>query len=177
MDYQVRPHPTLGILVRSNGEVFVPANGPNKAHWTFGSKNRLGYFRVRINGHAYSVHRLVAETFIPNPENKPEIDHINRNPSDNRISPVCNLRWCTRSENNRNTSSHERVEARGGTHWYEGKKSYNKEHYQTHKQNYRESRERFCNTHKYVLFSDGKQRWVSNEQATELLKLPVKERV
>lgn len=45
------------------------------------------------------VHWLVASTFIPNPEEKPEIDHIDTNPSNNDIS---NLRWCTSSENKRN---------------------------------------------------------------------------
>ena len=46
------------------------------------------------------IHRLVAEAFIPNLENKPEIDHKDRNPSNNHVD---NLRWATRSENCLNT--------------------------------------------------------------------------
>ena len=43
-----------------------------------------------------SVHRLVASAFIPNPDNKPQIDHIDRNRTNNDTS---NLRWATASEN------------------------------------------------------------------------------
>lgn len=43
----------------------------------------------------YKIHRLVALAFLPNPDNKTEIDHIDRNPANNAVS---NLRWSSRSE-------------------------------------------------------------------------------
>jgi len=62
-----------------------------------------GYKRVILYGETkkpFKVHRLVAIHYIPNPENKPEVDHKNRNKEDNRVE---NLRWVTKSENQQNT--------------------------------------------------------------------------
>lgn len=58
-----------------------------------------GYMNVHVHSQYWRVHRLVAETFLPNPENLPEVDHINHDRSDNRIE---NLRWISRLDNMRN---------------------------------------------------------------------------
>ena len=158
---RIERHP-IGIWVREDGCIYLPQSGKKPAHWTFGTKRTDGYLSVMINGKNYRVHRLVAEVFIPNPENKKEIDHIDRCPAHNNAA---NLKWSTRSENLRNTSAHDRINARNGTHKYEDEKQYWRE---------RDSRRR--KTHKYVRFSDGKYLWVPNSEALELLKLPVKKR-
>lgn len=63
--------------------------------------NTIGYFRVSFYGknrkrYQFYIHRLIAIHFIPNSENKSEINHIDGNPSNNDIN---NLEWCTKSEN------------------------------------------------------------------------------
>lgn len=64
------------------------------------NKLKKGYLRIGLNKNGirerFMVHRLVAEAFIPNPENKPFIDHINTIKDDNRVE---NLRWVTNQEN------------------------------------------------------------------------------
>lgn len=64
--------------------------------------DKKGYRRVCLNNGSskvMKVYRLVAMAFISNPDNKPEVDHIDTNRSNDRAD---NLRWVTRQENNRN---------------------------------------------------------------------------
>lgn len=73
--------------------------------------NSKGYYCVNlsINGKPKKLlkHRLIAKQFIPNPNNLPWIDHMNRDRTDNHIS---NLKWASHSQNSRNKSSNHGVE-------------------------------------------------------------------
>lgn len=80
-------------MVFSNGTIFNKLTG-YKLKPTKGSR---GYLQIDLNGTIYPMHRLVAELFIPNPLNKPCVNHINGHKTDNRVE---NLEWCTHSENN-----------------------------------------------------------------------------
>lgn len=72
-----------------------------------GMASHRGHLKVKLysGGGVYKpwfIHRLVATEFIPNPNNYPVIDHIDRCPSNNNVE---NLKWATRSHNTDNTST------------------------------------------------------------------------
>tara|TARA_R110000868_G_scaffold78938_8_gene224825 strand:+ start:192 stop:716 length:525 start_codon:yes stop_codon:yes gene_type:complete len=85
--------------INSNGEVYSNLSKKFLAK----SDDTYGYHTVNLQTNnkskTFKVHRLVASTFLENPNNHPHIDHSNRDRKDNRIS---NLKYASYSENARN---------------------------------------------------------------------------
>jgi hypothetical protein len=74
------------------------------------SKDSYGYYRVNLYDNTstgtckhFKIHQLIAICYIPNPDNKRCVDHIDRNIINNSI---INLRWCSVAENLKNTKQH-----------------------------------------------------------------------
>lgn len=88
--------------------------------------NQDGYYRMQLSKHHKSkgrfIHRLVALAFIPNPENKPEVNHINGDKLDNRVE---NLEWCTNLENIRHAWKNGLVKGQNHGNYLRGKDAHN----------------------------------------------------
>jgi hypothetical protein len=86
-------------LVNGTKNYFISSLGRVKNHKgriSCGMKHSSGYLMISISSTIYLLHRLVAQVFLPNPENKEQVNHIDGN-KENSI--VDNLEWCTQQEN------------------------------------------------------------------------------
>lgn len=129
---KVAKHPTLNILVREDGAVLLPPCSLHKKQdWTFGRVNKQGYMEIKFMYKNYRVHRLLAETFIENPNGYKEVDHINRNRTDNRLQ---NLRWANRKMQADNKKSVDDSIKKYGVRCCDDVKGYDKARYKILKQ-------------------------------------------
>lgn len=107
-NYEVSNFGRVRSIDRFNS--FIGANQSGKYKITQKIKGKVLTPRINKDGYAYitlcengnnksaKIHRLVAETFIDNPFNKPAINHLDENKQNNMVD---NLEWCTTKENNR----------------------------------------------------------------------------
>jgi len=92
----MKEHPSYnGYFITEEGKVFSNKSGGMK-ELSVNCDNR-GYERVKITispnrGSSIRIHRLVAETYIENPDNFPQVNHIDENKTNNKVS---NLEWST----------------------------------------------------------------------------------
>ncbi len=115
MSLEIRVLPLKGYedthLITTDGRVFRKTRLPRlvsgrilRGNWLKPCNNARGYlhYAISVNGRALTqtVHRLVAKTFLPNPDNLPEVNHKNGNKKDNRVG---NLEWCTSSHNSKHS--------------------------------------------------------------------------
>ena len=99
-------HPTLkGIFITPEGEVYTTrkhsGGSPQAPKLLTGTiLQRDGYRQYSFPEGKRKGHRLVAETYLPNPHNLPQVNHIDENKLNNEVS---NLEWCTHKHNSQHS--------------------------------------------------------------------------
>ena len=136
----------------------------------------LGYLRAQLYSNSkrksFLVHRLVAQAFIPNPDNLPQVNHRDENPSNDNVD---NLEWCDGKYNVNYGTRIDRIRdirLKNGTYTGLSKEEYRKKRYQEKKDKinerrreyYRENREKICERQKEY---NHKNREKINEQRKE----------
>lgn len=88
----------VSSLGRVRGKDRFINNRIQKSRLMFGALHSDGYHIINLQGTTYRAHRLVAKAFIPNPDNKPHINHIDGDKLNNFVT---NLEWVTDLENSK----------------------------------------------------------------------------
>ena len=95
---EYKEHPThKGFFITKSGEVWSSNRMRDGLMVRLNeSKEKYGYYSVYVNKKHIKVHRLVSETYLSNPNNLPEVNHIDEDKSNNNLS---NLEWISRKDN------------------------------------------------------------------------------
>ena len=163
---RIKQHPTLNVKVREDGAVWIRQRGRrNSYHWSYGFLNGRSpraqrYLRVGVDSHSYDVHRLIAETFRDNPENKPTVDHWNR---DTHCNWVWNISWATYKEQIANTTRVVEFVEKHGFRYSEdparyAKVKYDKEYRRNYYAKHKEESQRYYNEHKEEILRKARER-------------------
>ena len=100
-----KKHPILELECSNKGRVrWFKRN--NIYYTTYGGKHTCGYLMVEYKRKKYLVHRLIAETFLENHQNKPQVNHIDTDIYNNKIE---NLEYCTQQENMLSENTHSKL--------------------------------------------------------------------
>ena len=131
--------------------------------WASGTADKRGYCRIKIDGHEFLVHRIVG-WFLPEDPSLPEFDHINRNPSDNRLS---NLVRSDRHQNLTNRTIADNCLLKYGVRASD-KKEYNRAYRAYHKERLSLYNKKYREQHRDELIAYGrawraKQKELKNE--------------
>lgn len=89
-EIEARRHPTLPVTCFADGSFIRYTARKDARLRSYGSPHPDGYRITKIQSKRYYVHRLIAETFLPNPTKLTTVDHIDRDKTNNSIG---NLRW------------------------------------------------------------------------------------
>lgn len=95
--YGWKPIPSIPTAMAHPSGRVASLDKHGKLRDRLGTERKSGYCEVKVNGRMYRMHRLIAETFCPNPNNFPIVNHIDENKLNNCAS---NLEWCTYQHNN-----------------------------------------------------------------------------
>lgn len=116
------------------------------------SNDGRGYMSIQLclNGkiERYLVHRLIAQTFIPNPDNLPQVNHKDENKSNNRVD---NLEWCDCSYNINYGTAKERAKKtriKNGSWTGLSEKEYRKKYWEDHRDHLNEWRRKYSEDHR-----------------------------
>lgn len=177
---EIKEHPKYkGLLVMDDGCIYNRVGRTNTRKWTFGTsqgKDENNYRRVRVEQKLRFVHRLVWEAFRGEIPEGMEIDHRDRNRSNNALS---NLRLVDKKTNCQNKACVDKLHEAIGCSEREDKPKYMRWYKTTEsgKTAIDKANAKFWSTHKNLWFSDGKKHTVPMELGLQLLKLPVSERI